>query len=203
MNPSSPIPLTRQQQRKRLQRICKGLQKKAKKHQIKIASLEKSLPSRVLRLAICCRDVDMVRFILTKCNVDINDYNTEITTLRNTWLMEVCYPSEQDRVDGGKSQQEIARLLLEHGASINHPANTAWSVLHLAIIVSTEPFIELLVDAGASLTQKCADYYFYPYSSKIFTPYEYALELEPGFLSDRVLEKLKPAKPIPEDLSVI
>ncbi|WP_269432225.1 ankyrin repeat domain-containing protein [Bacillus sp. FJAT-27245] len=84
--------------------------------------------------------VDVVKLLLTETDINVNHVNN----LGWTALMEAIILN-----NGGKQQQEIIRLLIDHGADVNIPDNDGVTPLEHARNKGFKEIERMLLDAGA------------------------------------------------------
>ncbi|MCI0763844.1 ankyrin repeat domain-containing protein [Bacillus sp. TL12] len=84
--------------------------------------------------------IDVIKELLTRTNIDVNHVNN----LGWTALMEAIVLS-----DGNETQQQVIRLLIEHGANINIPDHDGVTPLQHARAHNFKEIEEILIQAGA------------------------------------------------------
>ncbi len=84
--------------------------------------------------------IDVIKELLTRTNIDVNHVNN----LGWTALMEAIVLS-----DGNEIQQQVIRLLIEHGANINIPDHDGVTPLQHARAHNFKEIEEILLQAGA------------------------------------------------------
>ncbi|MEY8349052.1 ankyrin repeat domain-containing protein [Bacillus cereus] len=84
--------------------------------------------------------IDVIKELLTRTNIDVNHVNN----LGWTALMEAIVLS-----DGNETQQQVIRLLIEHGANINIPDHDGVTPLQHARAHNFKEIEEILIQASA------------------------------------------------------
>lgn len=84
--------------------------------------------------------IEVIKELLTRTNIDVNHVNN----LGWTALMEAIVLN-----DGNKEQQQVIRLLIEHGADINIPDHDGVTPLQHARAHKFKEIEEILLQAGA------------------------------------------------------
>jgi ankyrin repeat protein len=82
-----------------------------------------------------------IKFLIENCSEDVNYCNNEFEWTALSWAIE------RDRID-------ICRLLLDHGADVNHKSNSGLTPLMVAVYNWKIDIIYLLLINGANVNQK-------------------------------------------------